>query len=537
MTDKELLERLRAEVAAVTPDCWSGILARVQSPAQQPEEAPVVPMPERKRRSAWRGWVAAAAVFFLVILGGGLYATQVPGGVATLDANPSIELTVNKLGRVLSARACNPDAQLVLDGLELRNQSLQTAADAIVANMQADGYVSADANLILVTVEAGKGDARLCGRLADAVESAQTDCGMESAALAQVLEDDPALEAYASAVGVSAGKAMLIRQISAQVQDLTGSELVGLPINDLNILAASNQVELSGIESIGAASTGVYVPYDKALQAALTCCGLTTDDVTRASMRFTLIDGEMVMEFVLSDGERHYVCSVDAETTEVCRLTGDEPKRPEETEIVPVSPVVRPNSPVTPAPTPTPTPMPEPTPTPTPEPTQSPQLQAALAAREAFLNEQAVYSGYAVPTNVSYAVSELPFAHTSPVAGYTSSGFGYRLHPLENKVKFHYGTDFAANSGMAVCAFADGTVLAAGQDDGYGNYVKIRHADGYTTLYGHCSKLLVRAGETVTAGQKIALVGATGKATGPHLHFELMHDGYYCNPEFYLAAV
>ena len=179
----------------------------------------------------------------------------------------------------------------------------------------------------------------------------------------------------------------------------------------------------------------------------------------------------------------------------------------------------------------------EPVPTPTPEPTQSPQLQAALAAREAFLNEQAVYSGYAVPANVSYAVSELPFAHTSPVAGYTSSGFGYRLHPLENKVKFHYGTDFAANSGTAVCAFADGTVLAAGQDDGYGNYVKVRHADGYTTLYGHCSKLLVRAGETVTAGQEIALVGATGKATGPHLHFELMHDGYYCNPEFYLAAV
>ena len=100
-----------------------------------------------------------------------------------------------------------------------------------------------------------------------------------------------------------------------------------------------------------------------------------------------------------------------------------------------------------PTPTPTPEPTPEPTPTPTPEPTQSPQLQAAFAARETFLNEQAVYSGYAVPANVSYVVSELPFAHASPVAGYTSSGFGYRLHPLENKVKFHYGTDFAANSG------------------------------------------------------------------------------------------
>ena len=258
----------------------------------------------RRRRGAWKRWVAAAAVFFLAVLGGGLYATQVPGGVATLDANPSIELTVNKLGRVLSARACNPDAQFVLDDLELRNQSLQAAADAIVANMQADGYVSADANSILVTVEAGKGDARLRDRLAAAVENAQTDCDMEPAVLAQVLEDDPGLEAYASAMGVSAGKAMLIRQISAQVQELTGSELVGLPINDLNILAASNKVELPGTASIGAASTGAYVPYDEALQAALERCGLDTADVTQASMRFTLIDGEMVMEFVLSDGER-----------------------------------------------------------------------------------------------------------------------------------------------------------------------------------------------------------------------------------------
>ena len=91
MTDKELLEQLRTEVVAETPDCWSAILARVQAPAQQPEEEKIVPMPERgRRRGAWKRWVAAAAVFFLAVLGGGLYATQVPGGVATLDANPSI---------------------------------------------------------------------------------------------------------------------------------------------------------------------------------------------------------------------------------------------------------------------------------------------------------------------------------------------------------------------------------------------------------------------------------------------------------------
>lgn len=375
MTDKELLEQLRTEVVAETPDCWSAILARVQAPAQQPEEEKVVPMPERgRRRGAWKRWVAAAAVFFLAVLGGGLYATQVPGGVATLDANPSIELTVNKFGRVLSARACSPDAQFVLDDLELRNQSLQTAADEIVAAMQTDGYLSADTNSVLVTVEAGKGDARLRDRLAAAVESAQTDCGMDPAVLAQVLEVDPELEAYASAAGVSVGKAMLIRQISDQVQDLSGEELVSLPINDLNILAASNDVAFSGMASIGAASTGAYIPYNEALQAALERCGLTADDVTQASMRFTLIDGEMVMEFALSDGERNYVCSVDAETAEVCRLTGDKPKQPEETEIIPALPTVQPNPnlPVTPTPTTTPTPTPTPTPAPTPTPTPTP---------------------------------------------------------------------------------------------------------------------------------------------------------------------
>ncbi|MFR0795578.1 MAG: M23 family metallopeptidase [Oscillospiraceae bacterium] len=68
--------------------------------------------------------------------------------------------------------------------------------------------------------------------------------------------------------------------------------------------------------------------------------------------------------------------------------------------------------------------------------------------------------------------------------------------------------------------------------------MKVRHADGYTTLYGHCSKLRSCApGRRSRREQEIALVGATGKATGPHLHFELMHDGYYCNPGFTSAAV
>ena len=384
--DEQLLQQLREEVAAVTPDPWDKILARVQAETQpKPETETVVPLPQRSRSGgAWRRWVAAAAVFVLAVLGGGFYAAQTPGGVATLDANPSIELTVNKLGRVLSVRARNADAQIVLDELELRNQPLQTAADAIVNELRADGYVSADTNSILVTVEAGKGDARLRDQLAAAVEDAQTDCGLEPAVLAQVLEPDPALEAEAAAMGVSAGKAMLIRQISAQVEELTDDALAVLPINDLNILAASNRVSLGDMTSIGAASTGAYIPYDQAMDAALACCGLDADSVTEVSVRFTLIDGRMVMEFVLSDGEHHYVCSVDARTTELCRLTGDEPLKPQ-TE--PVKPQPRPARPVTPkpvpTPTPTPTPMPTPTPIPTPTPTPTPQPTEPITPEQA----------------------------------------------------------------------------------------------------------------------------------------------------------
>ena len=167
---------------------------------------------------------------------------------------------------------------------------------------------------------------------------------------------------------------------------------------------------------------------------------------------------------------------------------------------------------------------------------RSAAMDAAYAAREAFLESQAAFSDHALPANVSYDIPELPFVAVTPVAGYTSSGFGYRLHPIENTVKFHYGTDFAAGSGTDIRAFADGTVLAAGQDAGYGNYVKVDHGDGFVSLYGHCSTLLVSQGDAVTAGQVIARVGATGHATGPHLHFELIHKGVYLNPEFYLAV-
>lgn len=187
----------------------------------------------------------------------------------------------------------------------------------------------------------------------------------------------------------------------------------------------------------------------------------------------------------------------------------------------------------TPQPSPSPTPTPTPTPTPEPTPTPDPVPEHVRQAVNAFLETQAEFSDYDLPTTVSYDYLEIPFEYSAPVSGYTSSGFGYRLHPVENIVKFHYGTDYAVNSGTDIFSFADGTVTEVNWDDGYGNYIRVSHDGGWSTLYAHCSQTFVQAGQSISKGDKIALAGATGEVTGPHLHFELLHDGIYTNPEFF----
>ena len=161
-------------------------------------------------------------------------------------------------------------------------------------------------------------------------------------------------------------------------------------------------------------------------------------------------------------------------------------------------------------------------------------LSEQSAKIEAFLQEQSVFSDYAVPANVSYEAPELPFEHAAPCVGAVTSGFGYRDHPLENVVKFHYGTDLGAYDGDAVKAFADGKVLSVQELDGYGLTVLIEHTGGFETLYAHCSRILVEQGDSVMLGDKIALAGHSGDVTGPHLHFEIIYNGKYLNPEFYL---
>jgi hypothetical protein len=115
-------------------------------------------------------------------------------------------------------------------------------------------------------------------------------------------------------------------------------------------------------------------------------------------------------------------------------------------------------------------------------------------------------------------------------SGYISSYFGERADPFDGLEKFHKGVDFAGNLGSDVVAVAAGVVTWAGERSGYGKLIEINHGDGYSTRYAHNESTLVAVGQTVKRGESIALMGSTGHSTGPHVHFEVLHNGRQVDP-------
>lgn len=138
-----------------------------------------------------------------------------------------------------------------------------------------------------------------------------------------------------------------------------------------------------------------------------------------------------------------------------------------------------------------------------------------------------------LPDYASAEQPELPFAYTPPLTAALTSSFGWREDPNTGAERFHTGLDLAADEGTPFAAFADGTVGVVGESTVLGNYLTLHHADGYETLYAHCSTISVAAGQTVSRGEALGTVGATGNATGAHLHFELLSGSLYLDPLTY----
>jgi murein DD-endopeptidase MepM/ murein hydrolase activator NlpD len=121
-----------------------------------------------------------------------------------------------------------------------------------------------------------------------------------------------------------------------------------------------------------------------------------------------------------------------------------------------------------------------------------------------------------------------------PAKGLITSEFAYRRSPFTNEKEFHEGLDISTRTGTEIIAPADGVVSEIGKTYGFGNLLTVSHGYGMKTMYGHLSNFLVRKGQSIKRGDKIALVGSTGRTTGPHLHYEVLLNGVPVNPRNYI---
>jgi len=139
-----------------------------------------------------------------------------------------------------------------------------------------------------------------------------------------------------------------------------------------------------------------------------------------------------------------------------------------------------------------------------------------------------------LPGSATMKYIELGISVKNPVNGELSCEYGYRIHPISKKEAFHYGVDVAAKSGTNITAIAPGTIKNVGKSNAYGNYVIVSHANGVESFYGHCSKILVKKGQSIKADTVLARVGSTGFSTGSHLHVEITKNAINVDPLYYL---
>lgn len=164
------------------------------------------------------------------------------------------------------------------------------------------------------------------------------------------------------------------------------------------------------------------------------------------------------------------------------------------------------------------------------------QLQQVISSLDEAADRSADIFTLAESRLFEVRLQALMVPSSAPVVGEVGSGFGFRADPFTGRAALHTGLDFPADVGTPVHAAAGGVIVTADGHPAYGQMLEIDHGNGLVTRYAHTSRFLVRRGDIVRRGQEVALVGNSGRSTGPHLHFEVLVDGVPQNPARFLAG-
>ena len=345
MDERELEQRLRTAVEHAAPDPLDRILA-----ACGPQAGTVLPFEAPKKKRRWAPLAVAAALVVMCCGAFGISSwrgANAVDSVVMLDVNPSLSMTVSSKERVLSVTPFNQDAEVILGDMDLTGTDLDVAVNALIGSMLQNGYLSDIQNAILVSVEnqdAAK-SAQLQQHLTDTINSVFQGGSLEGAVLSQTVTESADLNALAQQYGISVGKAALIQTIADSSSGLyTFEELVGLPINDLNLLYTSlfsfrpadpedigviggsdgsssvQTLPSSGmIQTSGQASDSAYIGVEAAQAAAFSHAGVSAAQATVLEIDFDYEDGRMVYELEFYANGSEYEYDIDALTGAVVK--------------------------------------------------------------------------------------------------------------------------------------------------------------------------------------------------------------------------
>ena len=316
MTNHDVESKIKQAFENATPDLLDAILQKSQQ-----QKGKVIYMEQKKNKTAPIRRITAIAAALVLCIGGfagySAYANLAVDSVIELDVNPSIQLEVNSKERVIAVAPLNEDAKIVVGDMDFKGSDVDVAVNALIGSMLRNGYINDMANSILLSVnndDPAKG-AELQSRLSEEINTLlQTDT-FEGAVLSQNITADQELDALAQQHGITAGKAKLVQQITAQNAMHTFEELAPLSINELNLLSSSAGLE--NVNSVGSASDKAYIGEAEAKAAAVAHAGVKEAEITRYEVEMDYERGTMVYEIEFHHNGREYDYDIDAVTGEV----------------------------------------------------------------------------------------------------------------------------------------------------------------------------------------------------------------------------
>ncbi len=320
----EIPNKLRTAVEHLMPQ---DALPQILADCATPEKGEIINMenlPNTKRGSTFIKAMSIGTAACIMI--GGLFwwnRYRALNYVVAMDVNPSIELRVNNAEKVIKAYPLNTEGQEILEEMKLSGIDVDIATNAIIGSMLKNGYLSQNANSILLSIESDDSDKsnQVCQRLSGEIGSALKEIG--GAVIAQTVTADSNIRTLAGEYEISEGKAALITSIHNELPMLALADLAEMSINDLNLLASSRQIQLNNAATSGTASDGRYIGTEQAKEKALAHARITLEEVDWITAKLDWNDGRMEYEVEFYAGGIDYEYDIDAVSGQVLKYEYD----------------------------------------------------------------------------------------------------------------------------------------------------------------------------------------------------------------------